>query len=90
MTKKYIDHADSIIRQERAIEEARGILKGRGILYPIVTASDDPAESYGRLLAYGEQEAALIVEILRRQTAVKPIENDKIEKQKEWGRSWYD
>lgn len=91
MTKKYVDHADTVRKQNLAIQEARDILKGKGILYPIVTGTDDPNESYGKLLAYGEQEAALIVEILRRPAGgERPLVVDKIEKSEPWRPSWYD
>jgi hypothetical protein len=91
VTKRYVDHTETLARQNRAIEEAREILKGRGIVYPIVTAKDDPNESYGKLLAYGEQEAALIVEIIRRPAGgERPLTVDKVEKKENWRPSWYD
>jgi len=91
MTKQYIDHAKAFDRQAKAIDEAREILKAKGVHYPVCSSIHTDDENYGRLLAYAEQEAALIVQILRRPTGgERPLELDNVKPKKTWGDSWYD
>lgn len=91
MTKLYIDHAKLLDLQEKAIEEARTILKAKGITYPVFSSAIPDDENYGRLLAYAEQEAALIVQILRRpQGGERPLVVDNVKPKKQYGNSWYD
>ena len=90
MTKPYIDHTESIKRQELAIEEARKRLNARGIYYPICDSRHSDQENYSRLLSYSELEAAEIVKILREPSGTRPLEIDNVAPKKSWGNSYYD
>lgn len=90
MTKQYIDHAQALAKQEKAIEQARERLKARGIYYPMCDAKLSDAENYGRIMSYSEQEAAEIVKILREPSGPRPLEVDNVQPKKDWGRSYYD
>lgn len=71
-----------------ATKRAQAILKAKGVYYPLPDRELSPEENYERILKYSEQEAALVVEILKGPTIAKPTEsNDK--PKKEW-RDWND
>lgn len=71
-----------------ATKRAQAILKAKGVYYPLPDRELSPEENYERILKYSEQEAALVVELLKATTITKPTElNDK--PKREW-RDWND
>ena len=79
-------------RQDKAIQEARSALLAKGLTYPLYNINLSIEDNYGALLAYSEQEAALVVQFMRASSPPpreKPIDDgNKLKRQ--WGRSYYD
>lgn len=65
-------------RQEKAIERARELLKQQGVEYPVFDAKLSVEENYGRLLAYSEQETALVVQLMREPPNPRPLVFDNV------------
>lgn len=83
MTKTYIDHAETIAKQDRAVAEAKRRLNARGIYYPICDGSLSPDENYQRIMQYSRIEAEEIVKILREPAGgVRPLELDNVKPKK--------
>jgi hypothetical protein len=76
-------------RQEKATKQAREHLADKGITYPYYDSSLSQEENYGRMLAYAEQEAALVVNYMRQPSGDRPLVLDNTEPKKDWG-SYYD
>lgn len=87
---KYIDHAQALAKQERALEQAKERLKARGIYYPICDSRLSDSDNYERLMKYSALEAEEIVKILREPSGPRPLEKDTVEPKKTWGNSYYD
>lgn len=71
-------------QQNKAIKEARDLLKQQGVEYPYYDAKLSPDENYGRLLAYSEQESALVVQIMRKPVTPRPLVMDNVEPKQGW------
>ena len=82
MTKQYIDHAQILAKQQRAIEQAKERLKARGIYYPICDSNLSYDENYERLMKYSALEAEEIVKILREPSGPRPLEIDNVKPKK--------
>lgn len=64
--------------QAKAIEEARLLLKQQGVEYPIFDPNIPTEENYGRLLAYAEQESAMVVQLMRGNIKPRPLVMDNV------------
>jgi hypothetical protein len=81
------DYNNKVHREKLAAEEAKRILKERGITFPVLTGSS-LQEGYDKLKEYSQLEAALIVEILRRPIGGdRPLAMDNTNQCRE---NWYD
>jgi len=85
MTKpNYADIANQQDRQAKALEAAKSILKSKGIDYPIYDPELSPETNYGALMAYSEQESALVIQYMRMPSGPRPIVLDTTEPPKDW------
>lgn len=72
-------------RQTKALADAQAILKAKGVLFPINDHRLTPEENYSRLMAYSQQEAALVVSLLREPSGPRPLVVDNVKpKSKGW------
>lgn len=88
-TPNYADANNLQNRQVKAMEEARRRLEAEGIEYPLFDTKLTSSDNYGRLLAYAEQESAMIVEIMREPVNPRPLVIDNVQP-KEHFASCYD
>ena len=88
MSKKNMPNfADAKKRGEmhqKAIAYAKQRLEADGINYPVYDASVSAEENYGRMLAYAEQEAALVVQFMKEPSGPRPIVLDTTKQKDEW------
>lgn len=61
----FADATQRAKQHQKAITYARTRLEADGITYPIYDNKLSPDENYGKILAYAEQEAALVVQFMK-------------------------
>ena len=71
-------------RQEKAIKQARAHLKEKGIDYPVFDPSKTQNANYEAMLAFAEQEAALVVQFMRAPSGERPLVLDTTASGKGW------
>lgn len=71
-------------RQEKATISAREHLREKGISYPLYDSTLSMEENYGALLAFAEQEAALVVQFMKEPSGPRPLVLDTTASGKKW------